>query len=177
MANFNTGLTKTQINQALSNALSCPTEEFVEFAIGAAVGSERLARQTADTKMMNALAFMIDNQLKKNLLSVNSGTTTAGNGYFCENLVIDMPEGTYHIQFTRDTAGEATFVVKDSSNNEVARKSYASGVTELSEDVTLTGDGTKISIYVGNNVTVSDAMVCPKEYYDISDKYVPYNGT
>ena len=141
-----------------------------------ALTTEQTTRATADNKLIAAITHMIDvdKTVQKNLLSVNSGTTSSANGYFCENLPISMPAGSYHVSMERADEGQLTFVIKAADNTELARWSRASGVTSVSEDITISADGAKISVYVGNNVTISDAMVCAKAYYDISPAYVPY---
>ena len=120
-----------------------------------------------------ALVDVIDNG-PKNRLSVNSGTTGANYGYFVENLPIDLPAGDYHVSMTRTTEGQLTFVFRAADNTELARWSRASGVTTVSEDVTLSAAAAKISVYVGNSVTIADAMVCAKAAYAISPAFVPY---
>ena len=127
----------------------------------------------AETKYDAALVNLIDNG-PKNRLSVNSGTTGANNGYFVENLPIDLPAGDYHVSMTRTTEGQLTFVFRAADNTELARWSRASGVTTVSEDITLSAAAAKISVYVGNNITVNDAMVCAKAAYAISPAFVPY---
>ncbi|MBQ6040968.1 MAG: hypothetical protein IJL32_09375 [Oscillospiraceae bacterium] len=141
-----------------------------------ALTAEQTTRATADNKLIAALTQLIDvdGAVQKNLISVNSGTTPSANGYFCENLPISMPAGSYHVSMERADEGQLTFVIKAADNTELARWSRASGVTSVSEDITISADGAKISVYVGNNVTVSDAMVCAKAYYDISPAFVPY---
>ncbi|MBQ6040205.1 MAG: hypothetical protein IJL32_05460 [Oscillospiraceae bacterium] len=136
--------------------------------------AEETARAAADTKLLAALAERIDTQ-DKNKMSVNSGTTpSSGSGYFVNNLPLVLPAGKYHVTFKRDTAGQATFVIKDSENNELARWSRASGITTVSEDVTLNATSAYISIYVGNSVDVSDAMICTDADWQISQAIVPY---
>lgn len=138
--------------------------------------AEQTTRATADNKLIAALTQMIDvdKVVQKNLLSVNSGTTGSSYGYFCENLPITMPAGAYHVSMEREDEGQFTFAIKAEDNTELARWSRASGVTVVSEDITISADAAKISVYVGNNVTVSDAMVCAKAYYDISPEFIPY---
>lgn len=136
--------------------------------------AEGTARAEADTKLLAALVERIDTQ-DKNKLSVSSGTTpSSGSGYFVNNLPLVLPAGKYHVTFKRDTAGQATFVIKDSENNELARWSRASGITTVSEDVTLSATSAYISIYVGNSVDVSDAMICTDADWQISQAIVPY---
>lgn len=141
-----------------------------------AIAAETSNRTTADNKLIAALTRMldVDKAVQKNLMPLNSGTTTGG--YFCENLSVDVPSGTYEFTAIRDTAGEFTVVMKDSSDNEIYRWSRAAspGVTEVAKSVTLASDAAKISIYVGTGVTMSNVGIIPKAYYDISPAFVPY---
>ena len=141
-----------------------------------AITAEQTTRETADNKIIAALTRMldVDKAVQKNLMPLNSGTTTGG--YFCENLAIVVPAGKYEFTAIRDTAGEFTVVMKDSSDNEIYRWSRAAspGVTEVAESVTLASDAAKISIYVGTGVTMSNVGIIPKAYYDISPAFVPY---
>lgn len=131
----------------------------------------------ATSKLTAALADILDRTGAKNRLSVNSGTTGSGNGYFVNNLPISLQPGTYVAKMTRDTSGELTLVVRDASDNELARISKASDVTDFNEEFTITGTAAKVSVYVGYSVTVTDAMICSKSAYEISSAFVPYAPT
>lgn len=141
-----------------------------------ALTAEETARETEDTKLNNALAAIIDTGIQKNLMPQNSGTTTSG--YFCQDLAISVPAGSYMFTANRATAGEFTVVIKSASNAELFRWSRGAspGVTEVAESVTLASDAAKISIFVGTGVAVSDVMICQKVYYDISTTFVPYRS-
>lgn len=142
----------------------------------AAIAAETSNRTTADNKLIAALTRMLDVDavVQKNLMPLNSGTTTGG--YFCENLSIDVPAGTYEFIAKRDTAGEFTVVIKSASDSELYRwsRSASPGVADVEETVTLASDAAKISIYVGTGVTLSNVGIIPKAYYDISPAFVPY---
>lgn len=129
------------------------------------------------SKLTAALADILDRTGAKNRLSVNSGTTGSGAGYFVKNLPINLQPGTYVAKMTRDTAGELTLVVRDASDNELARISKASGVTDFEEEFTIADTAAKVSVYVGYSVTVTDAMICSKAAYEISSAFVPYAPT
>lgn len=131
----------------------------------------------ATNKLTAALADILDSTGAKNRLSVNSGTTGSGYGYFVENLPINLPPGTYIAKMTRETAGQLTLVVRDASNTELARISKASGVTDFEEEFTIAGTAAKVSVYVGFSVTVSNAMICSKAAYEISPAFVPFAPT
>lgn len=139
-----------------------------------ALAAEATERASEDAKLMAALVGIIDTGLPKNLMPQNSGTTTSG--YFCQDLAISVPAGSYMFTANRATAGEFTVVIKSASNAELFRWSRGAspGVTDVAELVTLASDAAKISIFVGNGVTVSDVMICLKAYYDISPAFVPY---
>ena len=131
----------------------------------------------ATNKLTAALADILDSTGAKNRLSVNSGTTGSGNGYFVENLPINLPPGEYVAKMTRGTSGQLTIVVRDASNTELARISKASGVTDFEEEFTITGTAAKVSVYVGYSTTVTNAMICSKAAYEISPAFVPYAPT
>lgn len=132
---------------------------------------------SATNKLTAALADILDSTGAKNRLSVNSGTTGSGAGYFVQDLPINLAPGDYVAKMTRDTSGQLTLVVRDASNNELARISKASGVTDFEEEFTITGTAAKVSVYVGFSVTVSNAMICSKAAYEISPAFVPYAPT
>ena len=185
MPNFDTGMTKQQLITALTKGLNAADEddleELTQIVQGKANSSdltdEETARANADNKIIAALASILDSTGAKNRLSVNSGTTGSGYGYFVENLPINLPPGEYVAKMTRDTSGQLTLVVRDASNNELARISKASGVTNFEEEFTITGTAAKVSVYVGFSVTVSNAMICSKSAYEISPAFVPYAPT
>ena len=185
MPNFDTGMTKQQLITALTKGLNAADEddleELTQIVQGKANSSdltdEETARANADNKIIAALANILDSTGAKNRLSVNSGTTGSGYGYFVENLPINLPPGEYVAKMTRDTSGQLTLVVRDASNNELARISKASGVTNFEEEFTITGTAAKVSVYVGFSVTVSNAMICSKSAYEISPAFVPYAPT
>lgn len=131
----------------------------------------------ATNKLTAALADIIDSTGAKNRLSVNSGTTGSGAGYFVQDLPINLAPGDYVAKMTRDTSGQLTIVVRDASNNDLARISKASGVTDFEEEFTITGTAAKVSVYVGFSVTVTNAMICSKAAYEISSAFVPYAPT
>ena len=185
MPNFDTGMTKQQIITALTKGLNAANEDDLE-DLSVAIQSkanavdltnEETARENTDNKILAALATIIDSTGAKNRLSVNSGTTSSGNGYFVNNLPINLAPGDYVAKMTRDSSGELTIVVRDASNNELARISKASGVTNLEEEFTITGTAAKVSVYVGYSVTVANAMICSKAAYEISPAFVPYAPT
>ena len=185
MPNFDTGMTKQQLITALTKGLNAADEddleELAQIVQGKANASdltdEETARTNADNKIIAALASILDSTGAKNRLSVNSGTTGSGYGYFVENLPINLPPGTYIAKMTRDTSGQLNLVLRDASNNELVRIAKTSGVTNFEEEFTITGTAAKVSVYVGYSVTITDAMICSKAAYEISSAYVPYAPT
>ena len=185
MPNFDTGMTKQQLITALTKGLNAADEddleELTQIVQGKANSSdltdEETARTNADNKIIAALVSILDSTGAKNRLSVNSGTTGSGYGYFVENLPINLPPGTYIAKMTRDTSGQLNLVLRDASNNELVRIAKTSGVTNFEEEFTITGTAAKVSVYVGYSVTITDAMICSKAAYEISSAYVPYAPT
>lgn len=141
------------------------------------VASDLSDKEAADdalhTKQNTELVALVDGG-GKNRITVNSGTTGSNNGYLVNNLPLVLPAGNYHVSMVRETEGQLTFVIKDANSAELARWSRASGITTVSEDITLESESATISIYVGNNVTVNNVMVCSKTDWDISNAFVPY---
>ena len=161
------------VDQVAVNAAAI-TDLQTSKADATALAAEATERASEDAKLMAALVGIIDTGLPKNLMPQNSGTTTSG--YFCQDLAISVPAGSYMFTANRATAGELTVVIKSESNAELFRWSRGAspGVTDVAELVTLASDAAKISIFVGSGVTVSDVMICLKAYYDISPAFVPY---
>jgi hypothetical protein len=131
----------------------------------------------ATNKLTAALADIIDRTGAKNRLSVNSGTTGSGNGYFVQDLPITLEPGDYVLKMTRTGDTSTSFVVKAADDTELARITRGAGVTDIVSEFSISGTAAKVSIYVGYSVTITDAMICSKAAYEISPAYVPYVPT
>lgn len=162
----NEAAARQQADEALQTAINGK-------APSADLTAETTARTEADTKLTAALAELIDGGAK-NRLSINSGSTTSGQGYFIQNLPISLPAGTYIWSMKRTGDASTSFVLRDVNDNELARITRGAGVTNIVSEFTITGTATSCSIYVGYNTDVTDAMICSKAFWDISQKFVPY---
>lgn len=178
---------KPTIDSAMSSSSTNAVQNKV---VNAALAAETTARETADTKHTAALAEIIDGGAK-NLLTVSSGNNTTAQRF------VDVPctakAGTYVLYFghleSNDTDSTTCSVsFKDASSVDVASPAEyqfqrGDGVYKI---ITLKNDNlAKIRIYGANNyatsagdvVTFSEAMLCTKSAWDISQKYVPYCPT
>jgi len=131
----------------------------------------------ATNKLTAALADIIDSTGAKNRLSVNSGTTGSGNGYFVQELPIALAPGDYVWKMTRTGDTSTSFVVRAADDTELARITRGAGVTDIVSEFSISGTAAKVSIYVGYSVTITDAMICSKAAYEISSAFVPYAPT
>lgn len=131
----------------------------------------------ATEKLTAALADVLDITGAKNRLSVNSGTTGSGNGYFVQELPITLEPGEYVWKMTRTGDTSTSFVVRAADDTELARITRGAGVTDIVSEFSISGTAAKVSIYVGYSTTVTDAMICSKGEYEISPAFVPYAPT
>lgn len=99
-----------------------------------------------------------------NLLDVTvlNGQTTAGNGYVCQNLAINLPAGDYVWRMTRNGNTSTSFVLKAADDTELYRVNRGAGVNDIVQEFTITDTAAKISIYAGYNITYSDNMIYVK---------------
>lgn len=141
--------------------------------------SDAINSGATSTKVANiannssVIVDLIDNG-PKNKISVNSGTTPAGAGYLCEDLPITLPPGDYVWTMTRTGNTDTSFRVKDANGNSLYNVTRGAGVNDIVQDFTISETGATVSIYVGYSITCSNCMVCSKEAYTLSTKYVPY---
>lgn len=94
-----------------------------------------------------------------NLISVHSGAST---GFFVENLPIDLPPGTYIWKMQRDGNTTTSMRVKAADDTSLYNVTRGAGVNDITQEFTLTGTGTKISIYTGAGVDVWDCLIFRK---------------
>lgn len=111
-----------------------------------------------DTFMLNygntALTYVPYNKT-----SVRNGSTTAGNGYICQDLPVNMPAGNYVWKMKRDGNTTTTMVVKAADDTELYRVTRGAGVNDITQLFTIAADAAKVSIYVGYNITYTDNMI------------------
>lgn len=215
MANFNTGLTKTQIITALTNGLDAATEsdlnalsarlelEIDEKADSTDLTAEAAAREDADAKHDAALVALIDSGSKNLLPMTHAAGSTTKNGVTCtwnpddgtmtltgshaagaDSCIFEfyagsaadqkvIPAGTYHLSGVPTGGSTSTF---------------RAALTDISGAVD-TGNGSDFTLssphYAAYRILISNAcdftggmvfkpMICAKEAWDISDKFVPY---
>lgn len=118
---------------------------------------------------------LVDNGAK-NKVSVNSGSTPAGGGYFVRELPISLEPGDYVFKMKRSstTTTSTSMALYDENNTQVLSMSAPATTTDLTYQFYLPSAATKISIYVGYSVDVSDVMICTLAAYNVSNKFVPY---
>lgn len=134
----------------------------------------------------------IDGDLRKNLLPVNSTsfTATSSTKWYEIQLQQPIPKGKYVLSFgsisSTDTDSTTCRIMFFSAN-------WADTLTDiqvergenLTQEITLAKDCTIIRFCaastatggVDDTLTFTDAMICDKGIYDITDKYVPYSPT
>lgn len=133
------------------------------------------------------LARIIDTGAK-NSIKTNSGTSIAANR-FIEIPLSEVKAGIYvlyfgHIESTL-SGTTCNVTIRDESSATVTSPSefqFSQG-NEVHREINITSDtATKIRIYSANNfanslnqsVSFTDAMLCPKSAWDISQAYAPY---
>lgn len=134
----------------------------------------------------------IDGDSRKNLLPVNSMsfTATSSTKWYEIQFQQPIPKGTYMLTFgsisSTDTDSTTCRIMFFSAN-------WADTLTDiqvergenLTQEITFTKDCTIIRFCaastatggVDDTLTFTDAMICEKAIYDITDKYVPYSPT
>ena len=91
--------------------------------------------------------------------SVWDGQTTAGSGYICQDLPINLPAGNYVWKMKRDGNTTTTISVKDASNNVLYTTTRGSGVNDITQPFTISADAAKVSIYAGYSINYTDNMI------------------
>lgn len=179
MPNFNTGLTQTQLMNALNGGLNAASSENLL--------AEQAARQHEDDIIVAALSEIIDSSGIKNLIPYGD---ESGSGEQSTDIRFNIPRGEYVLSFgsltSTDTDAETCQVAAFSATNQ-AVSSYIqfSRGNNVNSAFNLTGDAAFIRVYASSNtsrgtgdtVTFSNAMLCKKAYWDISDAYVAPNNS
>ena len=145
------------------------------YAKKAEVDDEAAIREDADRVLTEAAASLADRGAK-NFLPVNSGTTSAGNGYFVNTLPLCMPAGKYVFTLKRDNAAATSMSLLDSGGNRIYSLNTGAQ-TVVEKEFEITADAAFISIYTGFSVTVSEAMICTQSDWAFSEAFVPYAPT
>ena len=140
----------------------------------------------------NHIVGFIDGDSRKNLLPVNSAsfTGTESAKWYEIQLQQPIPKGKYVLSFgsisSTDTDSTTCRIMFFSAN-------WADALTDiqvergenLTQEITFAKDCAIIRFYaastatggVDDTLTFTDAMICERAIYDITDKYVPYSPT
>lgn len=111
MSNFNTGLTRQQIIQSLTNGLSAVTQSDLNtilesYASSSDLSAETLARESADSKHIAALAELIDSGAKNKVHITRTTLTDTKRGI---TATFDPDAGTIELNGDHDGTGGAIF--------------------------------------------------------------------
>ena len=139
------------------------------------VDDEAEIREDADRVLTETAASLADRGAK-NFLPVNSGTTSAGNGYYVNMLPLSLPAGKYVFTLKRDNAAATSMSLLDSGGNRIYSLNTGAQ-TVVEKEFEITADAAAISIYTGFSVTVHEAMICTQSDWALSTAYVPYAPT
>lgn len=208
MSNFNTGMTRQQIIQALTKGLNAITQSDLNtilenYASSSDLSAETLARESADSKHIAALANLIDNGAKNLLPMTHAAGSSTKNGVTC---TWDPDAGTMTLTGSHAAADSTAifeFYDGSASNQKVipagtyhlsgvptggSTSTFRAALTDISGAVD-TGNGADFTLssphYVAYRILISNAcdftggvvlrpMICAKAAWDISDKFVPY---
>lgn len=134
----------------------------------------------------------IDGDSRKNLLPVNSTsfTATGSTKWYEIQLQQPIPKGAYVLSFgsisSTDTDSTTCRIMFFSANwTDTLTDIQVERGENLTQEITLAKDCTIIRFCaastatgaVDDTLTFTDAMICEKAIYDITDKYVPYSPT
>lgn len=178
------------VNRANQTDIDEETQQFkpiVPYTIPYMMAKYGITSKTIISDHNAELARLIDSGAK-NSIKTNAGTSIPENR-FIEIPLSDVKAGAYilyfgHIESTLvDTTCNVS--IRDASNNTVTTPSefqFSQG-DGVYREIRVTADtASKIRIYSANNfanslnqsVSFTDAMLCPKSAWDISQTYVPY---
>ena len=134
----------------------------------------------------------IDGDSRKNLLPVNSTsfTATSWTKWYEIQLQQPMPKGKYVLSFgsisSTDTDSTTCRIIFFSANwTDTLTDIQVERGENLTQEITFAKDCAIIRFCaastatggVDDTLTFTDAMICEKAIYDITDKYVPYSPT
>lgn len=181
------------VNRANQEDILAETQQYkpiVPYTIPYMMSRYGITDKTQITDYGTEIARLIDSGAK-NRIKTNSGSSIAANR-FIEIPVGEVKAGTYVLYFghIESTLAGTTcnITIRDASNNTVttpAEFQFLQG-DGVYREITVTADtATKIRIYSANNfanslnqsVTFTDAMLCSKSAWDITQAYVPYCPT
>lgn len=115
----------------------------------------------ADNNNQDAYIYALIGRSSLNYLpdTIWDGATTAGSGYICQNLAIDMPAGNYIWKMQRDGNTSTSFVLRDADNNELYRVNRGAGVNDITQSFTISDSASSISIYAGYSINYNSNMI------------------
>lgn len=147
-------------------------------------------QDTAIAKQLAALLWYINYGAAKNLMPTPDGTNPAGQSWFRQD--IELPPGEYVVFFqtyaTTDTDNTRCRIgFFDANGNAAGSYQYINvddshSVTNAYVIYTLTNSCTNVRFYpsqtvtqsLGDTVTFTGCMICPKVLWDLSEDYAPY---
>lgn len=111
MSNFNTGMTRQQIIQALTKGLNAITQSDLNtilenYASSSDLSAETLARESADSKHLAAIAEIIDSGAKNKVHITRTTLTDTKRGI---TAIFDPDAGTVELNGEHDGTGGAIF--------------------------------------------------------------------
>lgn len=140
----------------------------------------------------NHIVGFIDGDSRKNLLPVNSTSFTATSSAKWYEIKLQQPiqKGKYMLSFgnisSTDTDSTTCRIMFFSANwTDTLADIQAERGENLTQEITFAKDCAIIRFCaastatggVDDTLTFTDAMICEKAIYDITDKYVPYSPT
>lgn len=140
----------------------------------------------------NHIVGFIDGDSRKNLIPVNSTsfTATSSTKWYEIHLQQPIPKGKYVLSFgsisSTDTDSTTCRIMFFSANwTDTLADIQAERGENLTQEITFAKDCAIIRFCaastatggVDDTLTFTDAMICEKAIYDITDKYVPYSPT
>lgn len=121
----------------------------------------RVSAVETDNNNQDAYIYALIGRSSLNYLpdTVWEGATTAGSGYICQNLSINLPAGNYIWKMQRDGNTSTSFVIKDTNNTELYRVNRGAGVNDITQSFTISNAAASISIYAGYSITYENNMI------------------
>ena len=152
--------TKSQIDTMLSDI----DNDISDLQDVGGVHTRRIAELQEYDENQDKYIYALVGRSDLNLLdsTVWEGQTTAGSGYICQNLAINLPAGEYVWRMTRNGNTLTSFVLKAADDTELYRVNRGAGVNDIVQEFTLTDSAAKISIYAGYSITYYDNMIYSK---------------
>ena len=179
MANFNTGLTQTQLMNALNGGLNAVTS--------ADLLAEQVARQHEDDIITDAVIEIITSSGQHNI--IESGKQN-GTGTRYANITQTFPVGQYTLYFgsitSNDTDAQTCQIGAFTSGNVAAATLVqCERGTDKTVILNITSEAAYIRVYASDThahgaddtITFQNAMLCKKVYYDLDPQYVAPRST